>query len=171
VSFGGGAAEICAAMGTEVISLGSSAAPAAVTLANGIKPLCDNRFWWPTELHEVARQMTVLQVAHGQNHGVAATLFGSVYTWGSNDLGQLGTTSALASQADENNHFGHAKALAHHKIISVAAGHSHSVALSGMLPNERYILKTVDNICCYPLQMMVAFSRGVETLKGSVAPF
>lgn len=129
ISFSTEVCELVGALGCEVVSLGSATGPAAVTLANGIHPLnADDVTTWPPALAEIAQSMTITQVAHGRANGVAATLLGSVYTWGSNDSGQLGTGQVSLLSAD----VARVEGLRDKRIIAVAAGDAHCLALSGM---------------------------------------
>ena len=128
VTFSHGVYEHVGALGGEVVGLGSGRAPAALTLSNGIAALdARSASHWPTELGDIAKSMTVVSVAHGTDHGVAATLLGSLYTWGSNSRGQLGTGEVAAASGG----VARVALLEARRIVAVAAGDEHTLALSG----------------------------------------
>ncbi|MFZ5948284.1 MAG: T9SS type A sorting domain-containing protein [Stygiobacter sp.] len=71
---------------------------------------------------------TVIQVAAGSNHTLALTSDGLVYAWGNNDSGQLGDgTNTLSTNAVPVSTLG---VLKDKKIIKIAAGSKHSIALA-----------------------------------------
>lgn len=133
ITFGDGAAvETVDAAGPEVVDLGGRW-PVASTLANGLKPAARevHETVVPRELLDVARAMTVTAVRHGVEHGVAATALGTVYTWGRSLQGQLGQQRFVETGDQEFVPPVSVDALAAHRIVQVAAGDHHCVALSG----------------------------------------
>ncbi len=71
---------------------------------------------------------TIIQVAAGQNHSLALTSEGKVYTWGDNFFGQLGngntTISSVPVAVDTSG------VLSGKTIIQIASGIYHSIALA-----------------------------------------
>ncbi len=71
---------------------------------------------------------TVVAVAAGGGHSMALTSDGRVYAWGANDWGQLGITSP--SYSKDPIAVPMAGALAGKTVIAIAAGWTHSLALT-----------------------------------------
>lgn len=152
ISFGDRVVEISGALGNEVLSLGSNKAPAAITLANGIFPVHEDERLWPESLLEVAKSQTIKQIAHGRSHGVAVSLLGSAYTWGSNDWGQCGSRKVT----EDTCQFSVVEVLKEQHIIAVAAGDSHSLALAGKCALKNH--KTV-HVCSNIEMLWLALCR------------
>ncbi|RYG50901.1 hypothetical protein EON67_04430 [archaeon] len=127
----GGAYDLRDVSGSEVVSLGGRAG-GVVTLSNGIcaspspTPHALDGLM-PPELDSLARGVGITHMAHGLHHGVAVTLLGAVYTWGVNVEGQLGRLPAASSAQPPAQ----VTKLAARHIVSVAAGDSHTLALTG----------------------------------------
>jgi alpha-tubulin suppressor-like RCC1 family protein len=76
-------------------------------------------------------------IAAADNHSLCVTACGSVYAWGSNRFGQVGTTCGSSGTVDESNSSNSTRCLPRRVddlknvfCVSVAAGEKHSVALS-----------------------------------------
>ncbi|KAK3871366.1 hypothetical protein Pcinc_023478 [Petrolisthes cinctipes] len=79
----------------------------------------------PHLIKSLARKQ-VVQVAGGANHTLALTLDGEVYSWGQNNLGQLGMRQHSSQQREPVL----VSALLGTPVVLVAAGGHHSAALS-----------------------------------------
>lgn len=75
--------------------------------------------------------MQAVCVAHGSRHSVVVTALGSVYSWGSGAQGQLGVASAMAAKGQPRTAApALVAALDSVRVVAVAAGDMHSVALT-----------------------------------------
>lgn len=65
------------------------------------------------------------QVSCGTAHSMAINEWGSIFTWGSNSMGQLGNEISEASQSVPTL----VKSLARKNVVQIATGDYHSMAL------------------------------------------
>lgn len=79
----------------------------------------------PTIITGALGSKTVKAIAAGQNHSLALTTDGKVYSWGQNNYGQLGTSGNDRSYPQEIN----GGALGNNNVSAIAAGYYHSLAL------------------------------------------
>ena len=70
----------------------------------------------------------VVAIAAGYSHSLALTSEGRVFSWGSNNNGQLGNDSTTSSKVPIAVHT--SGALAGKRVVAIAAGYSHSLALT-----------------------------------------
>jgi len=170
-----------AAAGTEVTDLGGRW-PITATVANGLKAASRevHDTVLPRDMLDVARAMTVTHVRHGAEHGIAATALGTVYTWGRSLQGQLGQQRFLETGDRDFVPPLSVEALSAHRIVQVAAGDHHSVALSGEdsgLPHCAALRCAAAVAVPRPfaspppaLQTRARCGHGVATRRGSAAP-
>jgi alpha-tubulin suppressor-like RCC1 family protein len=82
----------------------------------------------PVSSNDLLNGKTVVAIAGGGSHSLALTSDGKVFAWGLNSFGQLGnnsTTSSSVPVAVNTSGF-----LAGKTVVSIAAGESHSLALT-----------------------------------------
>jgi hypothetical protein len=91
----------------------------------------------PTRVRGPLSSRRVVAIAAADNHSLCVTACGSVYAWGSNRFGQVGTTCGSSGTVDESNSSNSTRCLPRRVddlknvfCVSVAAGEKHSVALS-----------------------------------------
>ena len=73
---------------------------------------------------------TVVAIAAGANHNLALTADGRVYSWGSNQVGQLGTGSSFPQSSSSPTAVSGSGLIAGKTVIAIAAGTSHSLAVT-----------------------------------------
>lgn len=131
-------------------------------------------------------RLSVKQIACGFDHGIAVTTAGQVFTWGSNDCGQLGIGKDICRTVSILHNL-HLQA----RALSVAAGFGHSMCLlddstvlawglnsNGQLGtndlSSRYFptvltttcVSSVDIIACGPLFSLIGNCDGVIAASG-----
>ncbi|MCH3976357.1 MAG: hypothetical protein LKE36_01935 [Bacilli bacterium] len=77
---------------------------------------------------------TVVSIATGESHSLAVTSLGRVFAWGSDGFGQLGNGSSSDSNVEtpEDITLNFSGLVANEKIVSVAAGQNHSLAVTSL---------------------------------------
>uniref|UniRef100_A0A8D0C2P8 RCC1-like domain-containing protein n=1 Tax=Salvator merianae TaxID=96440 RepID=A0A8D0C2P8_SALMN len=85
----------------------------------------EQRCYVPEQVCSDLQSLAVTWVSCGKSHSLAVCSNGKVFSWGAGDLGQLGTEELKDCFIPKN-----IAGLSTHKIIQVACGHYHSVALA-----------------------------------------
>lgn len=81
----------------------------------------------PVAVNDVFNGKKIISIANGENHTLVLTSDSLVYAWGNNFYGQLGNSTFVNSNMPILINYG---ALAGKKIVAIAAGSFHSLALA-----------------------------------------